>query len=382
MKAVHFGAGNIGRGFIGLLLDRSGYHTTFVDINKQVIDEINQKQTYTVILADQAQNQEQVTNISGINSATNPEAVVDAIVEADIITTAVGASILPIIAELLAKGLAKRLKENKPSVNVIACENMIGGSGLLKDHILENMSAQDQSMINKRVGFPNAAVDRIVPNQSHEQLLTVSVEPYYEWVVDQEAIKGEKPNIAGVTYVSDLAPFIERKLFTVNTGHAVAAYLGYNMGFSTIKEAMDSSQVLSLVKGALKETGRVIVKQFGFDQAEHEAYIEKIISRFLNPHISDQVTRVARGPLRKLSKNDRFIRPATLYLELFGEEPVYLAKAIAAALSFDYQEDQEAVELQTKVNAKGYSQALAEVAELGQDHPLIEAVIKQLDALT
>ncbi|WP_017473054.1 mannitol-1-phosphate 5-dehydrogenase [Amphibacillus jilinensis] len=382
MKAVHFGAGNIGRGFIGLLLDRAGYHTTFVDVNEQVIDEINQKQNYTVILADQAQKREQVTNISGINSATNAEAVVDAIVEADIITTAVGASILPIIAELIAKGLAKRLKEDNPPVNVIACENMIGGSALLKDHVLEKMSAKDQRIISERVGFPNAAVDRIVPNQSHEQLLTVSVEPYYEWVVDQAAIKGEKPNIPGITYVSDLAPFIERKLFTVNTGHAVAAYLGYNMGFNTIKEAMDSPQVSSLVKGALKETGRVIVKQFGFEQAEHEAYIEKIILRFLNPHISDQVTRVARGPLRKLSKNDRFIRPATLYLELFGEEPIYLAKAIAVALSYEYQEDQEAVELQAKVNAKGYPQALAEVAELAQDHPLIGAVSKQLDALT
>ncbi|SDC23885.1 D-mannitol 1-phosphate 5-dehydrogenase [Pelagirhabdus alkalitolerans] len=381
MKAVHFGAGNIGRGFIGLLLDKAGYHTTFVDVNEQVIDEINLKKSYNVILADEAQKQERVTHITGINSTKNPEAVVDAIVHADIITTAVGATILPIIAKLIGKGLKERLKENKDSINVIACENMIGGSTLLKKHVLENMTDDEQKRINNQIGFPDAAVDRIVPNQSHEELLTVSVEPYYEWVVDQEAIKGTKPDIEGITYVSDLAPFIERKLFTVNTGHAVAAYLGYSMSFDTIKEVMDSSQVCPLVRGALEETGRVIVKQYGFDEKEHANYIEKIISRFQNPYISDHITRVARGPLRKLGKNDRLIRPATLYYDLFKEKPIYLAKAIAAALNYDYHEDQEAIELQKNISANGYKSALADIAEIDEKHPLIEAVIQQVNTL-
>ncbi|SEN90764.1 D-mannitol 1-phosphate 5-dehydrogenase [Amphibacillus marinus] len=381
MKAVHFGAGNIGRGFIGMLLYRAGYHTVFVDVNEKVINEINQKQKYTVTLADEAQQQEVIENISGINSIKDPDAVIEAIVEADVITTAVGAGILPLIADVIAKGLLKRFENNQTPVNVIACENMIGGSDLLKQHVLERIPEIQRPAVEALVGFPNAAVDRIVPNQSHEELLTVSVEPYYEWVVDEQGIKGEKPDVKGITYVSDLAPFIERKLFTVNTGHAVAAYLGYYLGLDTVKEAMDSPPVLDIVKGALSETGRVIVKQFGFDQAEHEAYIEKIIGRFLNPHISDELTRVARGPLRKLGKNDRFIRPATLYLDLFGEAPPYLAKAIAAAVSYDFVEDQEAKELQWSVKENGYQKALALVTELDVEHPVIKAALAQLEVL-
>ncbi|WP_369813838.1 hypothetical protein [Halolactibacillus sp. JCM 19043] len=197
MKAVHFGAGNIGRGFIGLLLSQAGYHVSFVDVNEQVIDAINDKQQYNVLLADESQEKIPVSNISGINSMKEPEAVIEVIVEADIITTAVGASILPIIADLLAKGLTKRLETANAPLNVIACENMIGGSALLKDEVMKKVTTEAANVLLTHVGFPNAAVDRIVPNQSHEDILTVSVEPYSEWVVDQSMMVGDLPDING-----------------------------------------------------------------------------------------------------------------------------------------------------------------------------------------
>ncbi|MDC3412008.1 mannitol-1-phosphate 5-dehydrogenase [Aquibacillus sp. 3ASR75-11] len=379
MLAVHFGAGNIGRGFIGSLLYKAGYHTTFVDVNDQVIKELNEKQQYRVVLADENEDELTVSNVSGLNSTTSPEEVIQAIVKADIVTTAVGPTILPIISDLLTKGLRERLKKTGHPLNIIACENMIGGSSLLNEEVLKQVTEAEKEQFNRVYGFPNAAVDRIVPNQTNDDLLQVSVEPYYEWVVEETDVKGEKPDIQGITYVSDLTPYIERKLFTVNTGHAVAAYIGHSMGYKTIEEAMSHEPIQEITLGALSESGEVLIRKYGFDHNEHLNYINKIIHRFQNPYISDDVTRVGRGPIRKLGSNDRLIRPATLYLKLTGKDPVNLAKTIAAALTYQNKQDPEAVELQEMIEREGYQTVLEKVSGLEKNHPFIAIVQNQLD---
>ncbi|WP_156291309.1 mannitol-1-phosphate 5-dehydrogenase [Oceanobacillus salinisoli] len=381
MLAVHFGAGNIGRGFIGALLYQANYHTTFVDVNEQIINEINHRQEYPVVLAAENSETFTVKNVSGINSITDPDKVMEAITKADIVTTAVGPNVLAIISELIAKGLRKRAKTTHQKLNLIACENMVGGSELLKEKIYSHLSQEEQITFNELYGFPNAAVDRIVPNQKNEDLLEVSVEPYYEWVVEEPAIKGEKPEIDGITYVSELAPYIERKLFTVNTGHAVPAYLGHYMGYATINEATKDTHIQEIIEGALTESGEALIQTYQFDRDQHEEYIHKIIERFKNPYISDEVTRVARGPIRKLGPRDRLIRPATMYMDVTGKEPKYLAKVIAAALEYKYEQDEEAVKLQQLVSENGYEKAIQTVAELNSNHPLIQTVVNELEAL-
>ncbi|GAB3059152.1 mannitol-1-phosphate 5-dehydrogenase [Virgibacillus ainsalahensis] len=381
MLAVHFGAGNIGRGFIGALLYEADYHTTFVDVNEAVINEINEKQQYNVVLAAEANETLTVKNISGINSINDPEKVVDALTKADIVTTAVGPNVLELIAGLIAKGLKARVKTNQQTLNLIACENMIGGSALLKEKVFEHLSAEEEKEFEKYFGFPNAAVDRIVPNQENEDLLEVSVEPYFEWVVDETQVKGEIPAIDGITYVKDLTPYIERKLFTVNTGHAAVAYIGRYMGYETITEALKDEKVEDIIKGALIESGEALIQTYQFDRDNHQAYINKIIERFKNPYISDDVTRVGRGPIRKLGPRDRLIRPASLYMDVTGEKPVYLAKTIAALLKFENDQDAEAVELQQMIQENGYEKTLQTVSGLEEGNALIAAVLDALEKM-
>ncbi len=379
MLAVHFGAGNIGRGFIGLLLTQANYETIFVDVNTEIVDEINKKGKYNVVLAEENSSTVTVSNVSAINSVTNPKKVVEAICKADIVTTAVGPNILTIISELIAKGLSERAKTTKQPLNLIACENMVGGSSLLKEKIYGHISDEEKSLFDALYGFPNAAVDRIVPNQVNKDPLEVSVEPYFEWVVEKPAFKGNPPNIDGITYVQDLEPYIERKLFTVNTGHAVPAYVGNDLGYHTIYDAMHDEKVQEMLKGALAESGEAIIQTYGFDREEHQAYIDKIIGRFMNPYISDEVTRVARGPIRKLGANDRLIRPASLYMEVtYGKEPIYLAKTIATVLKFINEQDEEAVKLQKLIAEQGIKKTLKEVSGLGAEHPLVSVILKEI----
>lgn len=381
MLAVHFGAGNIGRGFIGNLLYHSGYETCFVDVNTEIVDLLNEKNEYRVVLAEPSQEEVTVKNVRAINSALNPEQVIGAIAEADLVTTAIGPNILPLIANLIADGLRKRVAISDKPLNIIACENMIGGSSLLKEKVFEKLTAEERSQFEGRFGFPDSAVDRIVPNQVNEDKLMVKVEPFYEWVVEEPKIIGERPAINGITYVQELVPYIERKLFTVNTGHALAAYFGYYFGVDTINHAMENEQISELVEGALEESGQFLVKKYGFDQEEHIKYIRKILQRFSNSYIVDEVTRVARSPIRKLGANDRLVSPARQYSEVVGKEPVYLLKGIAAALMYDFQGDEEAVKVQQSITEQGVECAIQTYTQLEPESLLFKGIVEQYQQL-
>ncbi|KJD38884.1 mannitol-1-phosphate 5-dehydrogenase [Paenibacillus polymyxa] len=380
MRAVHFGAGNIGRGFIGLILSRAGYEVVFSDVNETLVSELRRRKQYTVELANDTKDTETVTNVTAIDGR-DASAVADAVDHADLVTTAVGVSILRHIAAGIAEGIARRVERGAGPLHVIACENAIGGSAQLKEHVFALLDEATRAKAEVSVYFPNAAVDRIVPIQHHEDPLHVQVEPFYEWVVDRSQMAPDHQEIEGILYVQDMEPYIERKLFTVNTGHCVAAYIGYVAGYATIQEAMKDTKVVDSIHGALEETGAVLVKRFGLNQGEHKKYIAKILDRFRNPNLTDEVTRVGRSPLRKLSPNDRLVRPA-LQAQEYGIPTDHLALGMAAACKFDITEDPEAVELQQVIRSHGVSVALTRYTSIPADDPLHRQVLEQYDIIS
>ncbi|MCG0275832.1 MAG: mannitol-1-phosphate 5-dehydrogenase [Thermosediminibacteraceae bacterium] len=372
--AVHFGAGNIGRGFIGFLLSKAGYRVVFVDINPHLIEALNEKGFYRVVEKGDDVKTFRVDGVSGI-LAQDEEKVAEKVAEAQIVTTAVGPSVLSSIAPLIAAGISRRLQHSMEPLNVIACENMVGASTHLKEKVLEHLSPSEREKTKNTVGFPNAAVDRIIPPQEGTDLLEVAVEPYFEWVVDAGGFAGGVPQIPGMKAVENLQAYVERKIYTLNTGHAVAAYLGYEKGLITIREALQDAEVLGVVEGAMNESGVYLRARFCFDEDEHRAYIKRTLKRFLNPALEDPVVRVGRNPLRKLGPNDRLVFPALKALEL-GLKPVNLARGIASALRFDYDRDDEAQKLQQMIKEEGIDEVLKKVCGIPENNPLRQIIKK------
>lgn len=376
MKAVHFGAGNIGRGFVGLLLHEAGYEVVFADVADALISQLASASSYDVHEVGENPAVKTVTGFRAFNSASQEAAVVEEIATADVVTTAVGPHILKFVAPVIARGLAAR-PADLPALQVMACENAINATDLLHTEI---QAAWDESAgdLGAVAVFANTAVDRIVPNQAAGQGLDVTVETFYEWVIDRTPFGDNAPKIPGATFVDELGPYIERKLFTVNTGHASAAYFGYAAGLEKISDAMADPAVAAKVRAVLEETKELLVAKHGFVEAEQEAYVQKILSRFTNPHLPDTVNRVGRAPLRKLSRHERFVGPAAELAER-GVTPVALLEAMSAALRFDDGNDDEAVELAKLLSELDAATAVERITELTPPHPLFAAVQKLVE---
>ena len=378
MKAIQFGAGNIGRGFIGAVLEQAGYHVVYADVNQAVIDLINEKKEYTVFVKDVDCIEQHITNISAVNSTT--EAVVAEIAEADIVTTAVGVVILPRIAPTIAKAIAARCeaKLQKP-LNIIACENAVRASSQLKEHVLSHLNEEQKAYCAEWVGFPDCSVDRIVPPVRTDNPIDVVVEAFYEWNVEEKSFVGEVPHIAGMNLADNLIAYIERKLFTLNTGHAITAYIGKLRGKATIDESIADEEIFAIVKAAMQESGLGLVAKYGFDKEAHFKYIDKIIGRFRNPYLKDDVTRVGREPLRKLSASDRLVKPMLTAQEA-GVATPNLLLGIGAALHYSNTEDAQSLELQQKIADLGLEGAIKEVTGIA-DEKLVAEIVKAYNTI-
>ena len=377
-KAIQFGAGNIGRGFIGGLLSNSGYHVVFADVNETILNGINNEKQYKILVKDVECFDQTITNISAVSSITDD--IIKEIEEAEIITTAVGPLILKRIAPTIAKGIQARKNDgNKNYLNIIACENAVGATAILKEEVLKCLNEEEVAYLAEYVGFPNCSVDRIVPPCTNENPLDVTVENFYEWNVEEAKIKGEIPQIEGMNLVGDLIAYVERKLFTLNTGHAITAYLGTLKGYKTIDEAIKDEEIATIVKAAMQESGQGLVKKHGLDLEAHYKYIDKILNRFKNPYLNDDVKRVGREPLRKLSAKDRLVNPL-MTAKSYGISVDNLIIGVGAALHYNNEEDAQSVELQQTIKDLGVKEAVKKISAI-EDEELLNAIEKSYNDL-
>lgn len=371
--AVHFGAGNIGRGFLGQLYWQSGWETVFVDVADAVVAALNARRAYTLQIVAERCEALRIDRVRAIHGSDRA-AVAEAIAACGLVSTAVGVRALPHIAEPLAAGLALRATRSAEPLNVVVCENLLDAPRVLREAVLAHTPAPARRYVAESVGFVATVVSRMVPivpeNVRAADPLYVAAEAYCTLPVDAAAfVGGPPPPIEGFLPVANIAAHEERKLFCHNCGHALAAYAGHQKGFAYIAEAIAEPSVRELVTGGLAETGQALIAKHGFEPSEHQAHVDDLLRRFANRALGDTVARVARDPVRKLGRGDRLVGAALLCLDN-GVCPRRIIEGIRAALAYDCPDDPEARRLQEMLRGRGLHAVLAEVCGLRPDEGL------------
>ncbi len=364
-KAVMYGAGNIGRGFIGQLLSQSGYEVVFIDVNPQLVEELNREGAYPIRFVSDKGNQEvMIRNVRAVNGL-DLEEVAKEISEADVMATAVGTNILPKIAPPVAKGLQKRWEnQNMKPLNIIVCENLLDADHYLKGLVKDQLDEGVKRYVEELVGFVEASIGRMVPVATSEMQegnsLRVCTEEYDELPVDKEGFKGGIPDIKNMVPYSPFTFYIQRKLFIHNMGHAVTAYLGQKKGYRYIWEAIGDETIRQTSMGAMMEAARALSKEHGVDVKHIQAHVEDLIERFANRQLGDTIERVGRDLQRKLAPKDRLVGALNLCIK-HCIEPVYISSGIAAALHF---KDPAAGQVSALLEEHGVEKVLEEVCGL------------------
>ncbi len=374
MKAVMYGGGNIGRGFIGALLSQSGYEVTFIDVAEPVVNELREKGTYPVrYVSSQGMEDVWIQNVTAVNG-NDLEAASDAIAQCDIMATAVGARILKFIVPNIVAGLRKRWAMGKEPLNIMICENLMDANQVLEGLLKEQLTAEEQARFDETVGLVEASIGRMVPVQTDEmkdgEPMRVCVERYGFLPVDKAAFKGDIPSIQNMIPFAPFDFYIKRKLYIHNMGHAVCAYLGNYLGLDYIYEAIDEGDIRIIVQNAMLESAMALSAEYGVELAAIQLHITDLLHRFTNAALRDTCQRVGGDPARKLSPSDRLIGSAKLAMKR-GVTPAYIAAGAAAGLLRYLKESQEA-----ETSLQAAEAVLQQVSGLPEGSPLAALILK------
>ncbi|NQS90345.1 mannitol-1-phosphate 5-dehydrogenase [Patescibacteria group bacterium] len=380
-KVVQFGAGNIGRGFLGQLFSESGYKVVFVEVKEEIVSLLNQRGCYKLKIVGDNPRDLIIKNVRAVNGK-DKDKVAREIKTTNLLSSAVGAKNLSSVASLIAGGIIERAKNNieKP-INLIICENLAKASKVFKDYLFKKIEKKYWSYMDSHLGLVESVISRMVPVippqiRKREPTL-VMAESYNILPVDKKGFKGEIPRIKGMIPYDNLIAYEEQKLFTHNTAHAICAYLGYQKGYKYIWESIEDKGIRDIVSRALMETGNALIKKHHFKSQEQRDLIDNIIQRFGNRALGDTVARVGKDPIRKLSPGERLIGAANLVYE-YGTVPENIAKGIVSALLFNEKEDEEAKKLTILREKKGLNYILRNICQIDPQGKLAQLIKKNL----
>jgi len=339
-KIIVFGAGKIGRSFIGQVFNRSGYEVVFVDINKPLINLMNRERQYRVIIKD-GDNEEtlQIRNVKGI-CLDDEEKVIAELKEAGIVSLSVGQlglqSAIPIIARAL---IERRIEYGDVALDIIIAENMRNADMYIREELRNNLP--EDYPLNQLVGLIETSIGKMVPIMTHEDIrvdpLQVFAEPYNRLIVAKNSFKNPIPDVAFLAPKENIKAWVDRKLFIHNLGHAAAAYVGFQAHPDAvfISDVLEDVKLFQAVRQTMLQAADILQvlypNEFTYQQLEE--HIDDLLHRFRNKSLGDTLFRVGCDLYRKLGPEDRLATPLRVALRI--NKPYHLIlNAIEAGISF------------------------------------------------
>lgn len=343
MKLVQFGAGNIGRSFIGQLFACAGWEVVFVDVDTPLVTALNRERRYAVEIRDDPPGRIIVENVRAVDGRDRP-ALAEELATADCAGTAVGPHALTAIYPTIAAGLLRRREIHGGPLDIIICENLRNAADIFREALARELP--EDFDLDDEVGLVETSIGKMVPLISDEERrrdpLTVYAEAYNTLILDRRAFRNPIPDAPGLDPKSNIAAYVDRKSFIHNLGHAAAAYVGFvaQAKSAYLWEVLEDRRVEDIARGGMWESGRALIAEYPgeFDRTNQGEHIEDLLRRFRNRRLGDTIYRVGRDLFRKLSPADRVVGALRLQMKR-GIESAATTGALAAALLFRAADD-------------------------------------------
>lgn len=317
-----FGAGKIGRSFIGQLFGLSGYEVVFSDVDLEIVYALNERRSYPVVIKGEKEEVLLVLNVRAV-SGLNYVQVAKEVSQASVVAISVGKNALEKVIPLIGEGLKLRYQSTPDSpLDIIIAENMRLASVFVREKLISVLPSDYP--IDRLVGLVETSIGKMVPAMSQVELkkdpLMIFAEPYNTLIVDQKGFKGVIPEVNGLSPKENIKAWVDRKAFIHNLGHATAAYYGaYKYPKARyVYEVLDDPEVFRFTRETMLQSASIIHTLYPNDLLieDLEIHIDDLLFRFRNKALKDTIFRVGQDRLRKLGTDDRFIGIIRLAISL------------------------------------------------------------------
>jgi mannitol-1-phosphate 5-dehydrogenase len=322
-KLVIFGAGKIGRSFIGQVFGRAGYDVVFVDINHDLINLINHRGRYHVII--KSNQVDQIITIDNVRALhiDDKEKISGELSDASLAAISVGQQGLAGTIPLIAAGLVERRKKHGLwPLDMIIAENMRNTDSYIREKIQSILPVRFP--VGEMLGLVETSIGKMVPIMTQKDLqndpLQIFAEPYNTLILDRKGFKNPIPQIPDLAPKENIKAWVDRKLFIHNLGHTALAFLGYRKDkrYQYIYQAVDDDEIRQQTKLTMQQSATILMALYPgeFSTKDLDDHIDDLLTRFANRALGDTLFRVGSDLYRKLGPDDRFTAPISAAIKL------------------------------------------------------------------